>query len=200
MYTYLFHILAALCYLQKYALFNASFYNIPNFIGWHNLPKFKLLTSAALGLAVPIRFQNASSDSCRISIASKASQYNNTASVLNDGYVWTPSADLCATTTVAADKMVSLQTRNCLRVRASLTSKTATIQYKPVTSLTDNNNALAHYEQSGGYNQISYALSNIHGCIGATVISLTSYLYTIWTCVSCQIVSQTNGLGTRLDN
>ena len=103
----------------------------------------------------------------------------NTASALNDGYVWTPSANLCATTTVAADKMVSLQTRNCLRVRASLTSKTATIQYKPVTSLTDNNNALAHYEQSGGYNQISYALSNIHGCIGAAIISLMSYLYTI---------------------
>ena len=103
---------------------------------------------------------------------------HNTASTLNDGYVWTP-ADLCATTTVAVDKMVSLQTRNCLRVRASLTSKTATVQYKPVTSLPGNNNALAHYEQSGGYNPISYALSNIHGCIGAAVISLMSYLYTI---------------------
>ena len=35
-----------------------------------NLSKFKLLTSVALELAVPIRFQNASRDSCRISIAS----------------------------------------------------------------------------------------------------------------------------------
>ena len=78
-------------------------------------------------------------------------------------------------------------------VHLHMTSKTATVQYKPVTSLTDNNNALAHYEQSGGYDQISYALSNVHGCIGAAVISLTSR-------VSCQVVSPTNGLGTRLDN
>ena len=34
------------------------------------LSKFKLLISAALELAVSIRFQNASRDSCRISIAS----------------------------------------------------------------------------------------------------------------------------------
>ena len=32
----------------------------------------------------------------------------NTASALNDGYVWIPSADLCA---IAAHKMVSLQNK-----------------------------------------------------------------------------------------
>ena len=35
-----------------------------------NLPKFKLLTSATLELAVPIRFQDALRDRCRIAIAS----------------------------------------------------------------------------------------------------------------------------------
>ena len=44
--------------------------------------------------------------------------------------------------------------------------KTATVQYKPSTSLAGNNNALAHYEQSRGYDQISHALSNIHGLYG----------------------------------
>ena len=44
-----------------------------------------------------------------------------------------------------------------------MTGKTATVHYKPVMSLADNNNALAHYEQSRGYDQISHALSNIHG-------------------------------------
>ena len=64
-------------------------------------------------------------------------------------------------------------------VHLQMISKTATVQYKPVASLTDNNNALAHYEQSCGYDQISCALFNIHGCIGAAVISLTSYPYTV---------------------
>ena len=41
--------------------------------------------------------------------------------------------------------------------------KTATVQYKPSMSLVGNNNALAHYEQSRDYDQISHALSNIHG-------------------------------------
>ena len=36
-----------------------------------NLSEFKLLTSAALELAVPIRFQNASRDSCGISLRHK---------------------------------------------------------------------------------------------------------------------------------
>ena len=35
-------------------------------------------------------------------------------------------------------------------------------------------------------------------CTGEAVISLTSYLYTVWTWVSYQVVSPTNGLGTRL--
>ena len=45
--------------------------------------------------------------------------------------------------------------------------KTATVQYKPATSLASNNNALAHYEQSRGYDQIHmHYISNIHGCTG----------------------------------
>ena len=36
-----------------------------------------------------------------------------TASTWNDGFVQTPSADLCTTTTVPANKMVSLQARTC---------------------------------------------------------------------------------------
>jgi len=54
-----------------------------------------------------------------------------------------------------------------------MTSKTATIQYKPVTTLTGNSNARAHYEQSRGYNQTSHALSNIHRLYGS------SYPYTV---------------------
>ena len=42
----------------------------------------------------------------------------------------------------------------------------ATVQYKPATSLAGNNNTLAHYEESRGYDQISHALSNIHGLYG----------------------------------
>ena len=41
--------------------------------------------------------------------------------------------------------------------------KTATVQYKPATSLAGNNNTLAYYKQPRGYDQISHALSNIHG-------------------------------------
>ena len=44
--------------------------------------------------------------------------------------------------------------------------KTATVQYKPATSLAGNNTALAYYKQSRGYDQISHALSNIHGLYG----------------------------------
>ena len=60
--------------------------------------------------------------------------------------------------------------RACLlqTVYLLMTSKTATIQYKPVTSLAGNNNALAHYEQSHGFNQILRALSNIHGLYGCS--------------------------------
>ena len=35
-------------------------------------------------------------------------------------------------------------------------------------------------------------------CTGAAVVFLMSYPYTVWTRVSCQAVSSTNGLGTRL--
>ena len=52
--------------------------------------------------------------------------------------------------------------------------KTATIH---VMSLADINNMLPHYEQSCGYDQISHALSNIHGLYGCN--SLTSYPYTV---------------------
>ena len=44
--------------------------------------------------------------------------------------------------------------------------KTASVQYKPATSLAGNNNTLAHYKQSRGYNQMSHALSNIHDLYG----------------------------------
>ena len=47
-----------------------------------------------------------------------------------------------------------------------LDDKTATVQYKPATGLAGNNNALARYAQSRGYDQISHALSNIHGLYG----------------------------------
>ena len=47
-----------------------------------------------------------------------------------------------------------------------MTSKTVT---KPVTSLAGNNNTLAHYSiQSRGFDQISHALSNIHGLYGCS--------------------------------
>ena len=49
----------------------------------------------------------------------------------------------------------------------STDDKTAAIQYKPVTSLAGNN-ALVHYEQSCGYDQISHALSNTHGLYGSS--------------------------------
>ena len=46
-----------------------------------------------------------------------ASQYNEcTASSWNDGFIRTPAADLCATTTVSADKTGSLQAKTCSRV------------------------------------------------------------------------------------
>ena len=79
-----------------------------------------------------------------------------------------------------------------------LDDKTATVQYKPATSLAGNNNALAHYEQSPGYDQISHALSNIHGLYGwsCNLLDVIS-VYSLYR-VSCQAVSPTNGLGTRL--
>ena len=51
-----------------------------------------------------------------------------------------------------------------------------TVQYKPATSLAGNNNALAYYGQSRGYDQISHALSNIHG------------LY-VWSCNLLDVIS-----------
>ena len=61
--------------------------------------------------------------------------------------------------------------------RALLSRKTATVQYKPAMSLVGNNNALAHYEQSCGYDQISHTLSNIHGLYG-------------WNCNLLDIISE----------
>ena len=62
----------------------------------------------------------------------------------------------------------------------STDDKTATIHYKPITSLSGNNNALVHYKQSHGYDQISYALSNIHGLYGCgcNLLDVTS-LYSL---------------------
>ena len=69
------------------------------------------------------------------------------------------------------------ESRNLLQaVCLQTTSKTATIQYKPVTSLASNNNELTHYKQSCGYNQI-YPI--FMACKGTSVISLTSYPYTV---------------------
>ena len=48
---------------------------------------------------------------------------------------------------------------------SALDDKTATVQYNSATSLAGNN-ALAHYEQSHSYHQISHALSNIYGLYG----------------------------------
>jgi len=90
---------------------------------------FKLLTSAALELAVPTRFLNTSRDSCRISIASHSK----------------------------ANKQIAL-------------GMMATIKYH------------MHYP-------IFMAWT------GAAVISLTSYLYTVWTQVCCQAILL---LGMRL--
>ena len=53
-------------------------------------------------------------------------------------------------------------------VHLQMTSKTATIQCKPVTSLASNNNALVQYKLSCGFDQISHALSNIHGLYGCS--------------------------------
>ena len=63
---------------------------------------------------------------------------------------------------------------------ASTDDKRVIIQYKPVTSLAGNNNAFACYEQSCGFDQISHALSNIHGLCGCScnlfdVISVYSF-------------------------
>ena len=49
---------------------------------------------------------------------------------------------------------------------ASTTSGPSAPDDKTATSLAGNNNALAHYEQSRGHDQISHALSNIHGLYG----------------------------------
>ena len=54
---------------------------------------------------------------------------------------------------------------------ASTDDKTATVQYKHVTILAGNNDALTHYEQSRGYNQILRVIQ--YSCLvgSATVIS-----------------------------
>ena len=47
----------------------------------------------------------------------------------------------------------------------STNDKTATIHFKPVTSLA-RNNVLANYEQTHAYDQMSHSLSNSHGLYG----------------------------------
>ena len=59
-------------------------------------------------------------------------------------------------------------------------------------------NALAHYEQSHGYDQILHPLSNTHGLLVGAVTFLTSYPYIVWTRVNYQAVSHMNSLGMRL--
>ena len=68
---------------------------------------------------------------------------------------------------------------------------TTTIQYNPVTSLAGSNNALAHYKQWCAYGQI---LSNIHCLYWCSCNLLTSYLYTVWTWVSCRAIRLTKFL------
>ena len=60
----------------------------------------------------------------------------------------------------------------------STDDETAAIQYKPVTSPAGNN-ALVHYKQLRGYDQISLHYQILMACTGAAVISLTSYPYTV---------------------
>ena len=57
--------------------------------------------------------------------------------------------------------------------------KTATVQYKPSTSLDGNNNALAHYEQSRGYDHIHMHYPLFMACTGGAVIFLTSSVYSL---------------------
>ena len=68
-------------------------------------------------------------------------------------------------------------------VHLLMTSKTPLILYKPVTSVAGSKNALAHYEQSCDYNQISHALQYcitlFMAFMGAAEISLMSYPYTV---------------------
>ena len=81
-----------------------------------------------------------------------------------------------------------------LQKRCSVDDKTATIQYKPVMSVADNNITNSHKTT------IKYHMHYpiFTACTGGVVISLTSYPYTVWPWVSCQAVSPMNGLGTRL--
>ena len=65
-------------------------------------------------------------------------------------------------------------------VRLQLTIKTATNQYKPVTSLAGNNVLTTHLHIMSSHVAtfkycISHALSNILGCMSAAVISVVSY-------------------------
>ena len=69
----------------------------------------------------------------------------------------------------------------------STDDKTATVQYKPVTSLTDNSNAHAHY---------SHVAMNKHHMHYPIFMACTGAAIRIR--VSCQAVSHTNGLSTRL--
>ena len=81
-------------------------------------------------------------------------------------------------------------------VRLQMTSMTATIQYKPVTSRAGNNNLAHHSYMATIKYHIHYPIFMTF--MGAAVIFLTSYLYTVWTQVSYQTVSSTDGLGTRI--
>ena len=49
---------------------------------------------------------------------------------------------------------------------SAASSASTDTRHKPVMNLVSNNNALAHYKQSRGFDQISHALPNIHGLYG----------------------------------
>ena len=59
-----------------------------------------------------------------------------------------------------------------------MTGKTATVQYKPVTTLADNKSALAHWSHMA---MIKYHMQYpvFMACTGTAVISLTSYPYIV---------------------
>ena len=90
---------------------NSHFLLIPTFIEWHNLPEFKLLTSVPWSWqylsdfrmlqVIVVKFQLHHSITIQLAVQMRV-----------EGYVRTPSANLCASVTVPADKMVC----SCSRV------------------------------------------------------------------------------------
>ena len=62
---------------------------------------------------------------------------------------------------------VTTQWSICL-CSVQMSSKIATVQYKPVTSLAGSNNALTHYKLTWLWSILSHPLSNIYGLYGCS--------------------------------